>query len=370
MAQLFESAESVDTTREWAPEQVASDAAVPNDDASYALNTGIVSPNTSLAPEKAGIDVAAMADTPIDRDAAIEADSRPQAVLEVAERNEPRITGGSIEEATRLLKALEGSDLYNIAAWQDLSQTRFTEEQLSRVETIMDDVFLGVLDDAQEAAVQDNLWSDRENLFSLADQVLEAEESRQWPLWVVDETGGFFVARFLQTAQELDDRAPNEMPQVTHIANSRDVYHAPKHQRAVLDHLSQYKSEITGRNVLYISEYSKDGYAAAHLCEPLRALGVSAIDAAILNYDYPSGSHFIRPPTDKPDTVFKGQPYTQEPKFWYGILKDAVGLENQTGQAEPVVVPGAVQQLHFHVRGQVDKLALEYSLRRRQQQAA
>lgn len=198
---------------------------------------------------------------------------------------------------------------------------------------------------------------DKSNLFSLADQLIAAAPLRRWDIWVSDATSSYFLSQFMCDVFSESDKDGVNPSQVVHIANSRSVRSRPNHQRAVGDYLSRPELGVAGGNALILSEYTKDRIALATLSMPLRRAGALAVDAAVLNVDYPGRWH-IAP--SQPDRMYKGAPNVYEPELFSGILKDAVGQICIEGHPEPVDAPNANLELRGYVSGAFKALAQEY----------
>ncbi len=213
----------------------------------------------------------------------------------------------------------------------------------------------------QVESVARSIERDKENLFSLADKIIDAAPHRQWGIWLADATSSYFLVQFMRDVFSASNKVDGDPPKTIHIANSRSVRSHPSHQRAVMARLSQPELAIAGRNALILSEYTKDRVALSTLSAPLRRAGALAVDAAVLNLDYPG--LYIRP-TDKPDVILRGEPWVYEPEMFLGILKNAVGQASVLGQAEPLDSADANLELREYVSVAFEALAQEYTIQR------
>jgi len=214
----------------------------------------------------------------------------------------------------------------------------------------------------QQHDVADSISRDKDNLFSLADKIIAAAPLRQWGVWIADACSAYFLAHFLREAYILSDAMPENAPSIVHIANSRPARNDPYHRQVVIERLTQSDLAIAGKNVLILSDYTKDRHALSTLTAASRRAGALAVDAAVLNLDTPGGSSF---PTDMPDAIYAGTPRNYEPELLYGILKDAVGQESIPGCAEPRDTPDADLELRAYVHASFSDLAHAYTAQRR-----
>lgn len=212
----------------------------------------------------------------------------------------------------------------------------------------------------QRRDVADGIQRDKDNFFSLADKVLAAAPLRQWGVWISDAVSAYFLSQFMHDVFAADGAVQGDPPPIIPITNSRTVRDTAYHQQAVLARLSRPEVEVAGRNALILCEYTKERLALSALCEPLRKAGATAVDAAVLNLDYPS-RFFTPKPLNKPDNIYAGEPNKYEPAIFRGVLRDAVGQSCVLGEAEPQDDSSANLELRAFVSASFRELAQEYT---------
>ncbi len=175
--------------------------------------------------------------------------------------------------------------------------------------------------------------ADKENLFSLAGQILAAAPQRRWGCWVIDSCDSFFLAHFLCETVQLSEGEYTDVPSQVSIANSRSVRSHPNQQMAVWNRLRKPDLNIRGENVLVVTEYHREGVGMSRLVQPVRRIGATSVDAAVLSFDYPPQNRSTN--IAHPDKYYIGTPGIYEPRMQAETISRAVGQVSIVGVAEP-----------------------------------